>query len=387
MKKENRGFVILCISYLLFFITMGVYSPYLNLYFERVGLNGSQIGLINSCGYIAAMLFSPVWGAITDKTHKYKMMVSILMLATSITGLIWQKQTQFIWILVLSLFLNIFRSNIGNIFDGFNVEYCKQNGKEFSLIRSMGSLGYLLGSFVIGTFMYEVFDIQGPYIQVMLICAILVTIFLLFVKNPVFIHHESTDNHGFKSNLKELLNNRDYIFILLLAFFSTHVLDSAVNYIGNHLVSTLNLADSTIGLNTCAMVLPEILIMIGFHRYLRRFGLKKVLLLATFTQIIRFIVYAFTSNIYVFMLASIVHGFMVAAACVGFISFIHKKVPTYMLATAMTLYGGFGVVSYAIQSQLFGTLYQYFGSNMIFVVTAIFSSIAFVMVYKTKRLD
>ena len=62
MKKLDRGFMILCISYLLFYITMGVYSPYLNLYFERVGLNGSQIGLINSCGYIAAMIFSPIWG-------------------------------------------------------------------------------------------------------------------------------------------------------------------------------------------------------------------------------------------------------------------------------------------------------------------------------------
>lgn len=385
--KKDRGFMILCISYLLFYITMGVYSPYLNLYFERVGLNGSQIGLINSCGYIAAMIFSPIWGAITDKTHKYKTMISFLLLATSITGLVWQKQTQFVWILVFSLLITIFRSTIGNIFDGFNVEYCKQNGKEFSSIRCLGSLGYLIGSFVIATFMFETFNVQGPYVQVMLIASILTSIGLCFVKSPNFAQHVESEDRGFKDNIKDLVRNKDYIFILILAFFTSLVLDSANNYMGNHLVSTLNLPDSTIGLNTCAMVLPEVFIIVGFHKYIRRFGLKKVFIVATITQILRFAICAVTTNLYVFLAANVVHGIMIGVASVGFISFIHKKVPTYMLATAMTVYGSFNVVSYAIQAQLFGTIYQLFGSNMIFVVTALFTFVALILVCRTKRFD
>jgi len=385
--KKDRGFMILCISYLLFYITMGVYSPYLNLYFERVGLNGSQIGLINSCGYIAAMIFSPIWGAITDKTHKYKTMISFLLLATSITGLVWQKQTQFVWILVFSLLITIFRSTIGNIFDGFNVEYCKQNGKEFSSIRCLGSLGYLIGSFVIATFMFETFNVQGPYVQVMLIASILTSIGLCFVKSPNFAQHVESEDRGFKDNIKDLIRNKDYIFILILAFFTSLVLDSANNYMGNHLVSTLNLPDSTIGLNTCAMVLPEVFIIVGFHRYIRRFGLKKVFIVALITQIVRFIVCALTTSLYVFLAANVVHGIMIGVASVGFVSYIHKKVPTYMLATAMTVYGAFNVVSYAVQSQLFGTVYQLFGSNMIFMITAGFTCVALVMVLRTKRLD
>ena len=379
--------MILCISYLLYFITLGVYSPYLNLYFERVGLNGSQIGLINSCGYIAAMVFSPLWGAITDKTHRYKTMVSFLMLATSITGLVWQKQTVFIWIFVFSLLMTIFRSTITNIFDGFNIEYCKQNGKEFSSIRCLGSLGYLIGSFAIATFMFETFNVQGPYIQVMLIVSLLACSLLFFVKSPNFSQYSNDKDTGFKKNVKALFNNKDYTFILILAFFTSLALDSANNYMGNHLVYTLNLPDSAIGLNTCAMVLPEVIIIAGFHKYITKFGLKKVFIFALFSQIIRFVIYTFTTNLYVFLAASLVHGIMIGAACVGFISYIHKKVPTYMLATAMTVYGSFNAVTYAIQSQLFGTVYQLFGSNMIFAITAVFATFALIMVARTERLD
>ena len=386
MKKGNLGFTILCICYLLFFLTMGVYTPYLNLYYERVGLTGSQMGTISSAGYIAAMLFSPLWGAITDKTHKYKAMASFLILATGITGLIWQRQTEFLWIFVASLFLSVFRSNIGNVLDALCVEYSKQNNKEFSLIRSMGSLGYLAGSFIVGNFMFEFFHIQGPYMQVLFGIALLFVCLMLFVKEPEFSNEVSKD-HNLKSNMKELLHNHDYIFILFLSFFSMMILDSTNNYIGNHLIMTMGLEDNAIGIVTCAMVLPEIFIIMNFHKLIKKFGTRKTYLIAIVTQIIRCAIYTTTSNLYVFMLASVVHGFMVGSGTVCIVSYIHKKVPTYMLATAMTIYGGFTVVGYALQSQLFGIIYQLFGSHMIFITTIIFTVIALFMVLRTKRFD
>ena len=385
MKKENIGFMILCICYLLYFITMGVYSPFLNVYYERIGLEGSQIGMINSAGYVAAMLFSPLWGAITDRTHRYKSMISFLLMATAFTGIIWQKQTVFIWIFVMSLFLNIFRSNIGNILDGLCIQFCNVNHKEFSMIRAMGSLGYLLGSFVIGNLLFELFQIQGPYMQVLLIACSIASFLLIFVEVPEV--KQPKEKHDFRSNIKDLICNHDYLFILVLCFFTSMAMDSAVNYIGNHLVMTLHLEDSTIGLVTCAMVLPEILIVMKIHMLIQRYGLKKMFLAASILQMLRFFVYAGTSNLYIFMLISMVHGVMVGVGSVGTISYIHKKVPTYMLATAMTVYGGFTVIGYALQSQIYGTLYQLFGSHMIFMMTMLFTLIAFIMTLKTKRFD
>ncbi len=383
--KKNRGFIILCICYLLYYITLGVYSPYLNVYYERVGLNGSQIGLINSCGYIAAMVFSPLWGNITDKTHRYKTMISVLMMATALTGIIWQKQTLFIWIFILSLFMNIFRSNIGNLFDGFSMQFCKEYRKEYSMVRSMGSLGYLIGSFVIANLLFQFLHLQGPYMQVLLIISVLTVALLTTVPNPHF--EAEKKKHDFISNMKELIRNHDYLFVLAISFFTVMVMDTTVSYLGNHLIMTLHLDDSSIGLSTFAMVLPEVFIVMQIHRFIHKYGIRKVYLLACFTQMLRCGVYALSTNLAVILLVSCVHGIMIGVGSVGVFSFIHKKVPEYMLATAMTLYGGFTVIGYAVLSQLYGWIYQLAGSNMIFVVTLIFAAIAGLMIFKSKRFD
>lgn len=386
MKKEKIGFSLLCVSYALYYLTMGIYTPYLNVYYERIGLTGSQIGLINSIGLLLAMIISPIWGALTDRNNRYKTMISLLLILTGITGIIWHQQRIFIYIFIVSLFLNVFRSNIGNIYDGFSIAYCKQNNHEYSFVRSMGSLGYLIGAFVIGNIMFEKFQIQGPYMKILLIASIIASFLLIFVKSPSF-PKVNKETNNFKDNMKHLFHNRDFIFILFLTFFSIHLFDSANNYMGNHLVATLHLMDSSIGLITLAMVLPEILIVMKIHVLIQKWGLKKSFILAIVCQIFRCFIYATSSSFVLIMLVSVVHGVMIGVGTVGVVSYIHQKVPSYMLATAMTLYGAFIVIAYALQAQLFGIVYQIFGSHMIFVITLLLTCVALVMAIKTNRLD
>ena len=384
MKNYKYSYIALCASYLLYYIALGAFSPFLNIYYERIGLNGSQIGFITSVGYIVAMLFSPIWGAITDRNHKYKSMIAILTLATTLVTILWKQQTFFFFIFIFSLLLNIFRSNIGNLLDALAIQSCKENNKEFSFVRAMGSLGYLIASFGIGNFLFEKFQLQGPYIQVLAIGNVLLVLCLLFVKPVTVVQTETKKEEG---NFLELFKNKDYVFILFLCFFTIIVNDSTINYLGNHLVSTLKLPDSAIGLNTCAMVLPEVFIIMNIHKLIRKIGLKKSFVLAIITQIIRCILYATSSSLPIFMIGSLVHGLMIGVGTVGVVDYIHRKIPSHMMARAMTVYGGFTVISYAIQAQAYGFVYQMFGSHMIFVITLVCTTIALLMTLKTKKLD
>ena len=384
MKNYKYSYIALCASYLLYYIALGAFSPFLNIYYERIGLNGSQIGFITSVGYIVAMLFSPIWGAITDKNHKYKSMIAFLTLATTLVTILWKQQTFFLFIFIFSLLLNIFRSNIGNLLDALAIQSCKENNKEFSFVRAMGSLGYLIASFGIGNFLFEKFQLQGPYIQVLAIGNVLLVLCLLFVKPVTVTQTETKKEEG---TFLELFKNKDYVFILFLCFFTIIVNDSTINYLGNHLVSTLKLPDSAIGLNTCAMVLPEVFIIMNIHKLIRKIGLKKSFVLAIITQIIRCVLYATSSSLPIFMIGSLVHGLMIGVGTVGVVDYIHRKIPSHMMARAMTVYGGFTVISYAIQAQAYGFVYQMFGSHMIFVITLVCTTIALLMTLKTKKLD
>ncbi len=384
MKNYRYSYIALCASYLLYYISLGAFSPFLNIYYERIGLSGSQIGFITSAGYIVAMLFSPVWGAITDKNHKYKSMIAFLSLTTTLLTILWKQQTFFLFIFIFSLLLNIFRSNIGNLLDALAIQSCKENNKEFSFVRAMGSLGYLIASFGIGNFLFEKFQLQGPYIQILAIGNVLLVLCLLFIKP---INHQKSETVKEEGNFLELFKNKDYVFILFLCFFTIIVNDSTINYLGNHLVSTLQLPDSAIGLNTCAMVLPEVFIIMNIHKMIRKIGLKKSFMIAIITQILRCILYATSTSLPIFMIGSLVHGLMIGVGTVGVVDYIHKKIPSHMMARAMTVYGGFTVISYAIQAQAYGFVYQMFGSHMIFIITLVCTAIALLMTLKTKRLD
>lgn len=384
MKNYRYSYIALCASYLLYYISLGAFSPFLNIYYERIGLSGSQIGFITSAGYIVAMLFSPVWGAITDKNHKYKSMIAFLSLTTTLLTILWKQQTFFLFIFIFSLLLNIFRSNIGNLLDALAIQSCKENNKEFSFVRAMGSLGYLIASFGIGNFLFEKFQLQGPYIQILAIGNVLLVLCLLFIKP---ISHQKSETVKEEGNFLELFKNKDYVFILFLCFFTIIVNDSTINYLGNHLVSTLQLPDSAIGLNTCAMVLPEVFIIMNIHKMIRKIGLKKSFMIAIITQILRCILYATSTSLPIFMIGSLVHGLMIGVGTVGVVDYIHKKIPSHMMARAMTVYGGFTVISYAIQAQAYGFVYQMFGSHMIFIITLVCTTIALLMTLKTKRLD
>ena len=384
MKNYRYSYIALCASYLLYYIALGAFSPFLNIYYERIGLSGSQIGFITSAGYIVAMLFSPIWGSITDRNHRYKSMIAMLTLATTLVTILWKQQTFFLFVFIFSLLMNIFRSNIGNLLDALAIQSCKENNKEFSFVRAMGSLGYLIASFGIGNFLFEKFQLQGPYIQILAIANVLLVIGLLFVKPITQPKAETKKEQG---NFLELFKNQDYVFILFLCFFTIIVNDSTINYLGNHLVSTLQLPDSAIGLNTCAMVLPEVFIIMNIHKLIRKIGLKKSFILAIITQILRCILYATSTSLPMFMIGSLVHGLMIGVGTVGVIDYIHRKIPSHMMARAMTVYGGFTVVSYAIQAQAYGFVYQMFGSHMIFMITLACTVVALLMTLKTKRLD
>lgn len=386
----SKKMVLTCICgfYLLHYMSMGVYSPYVNVYYERLGFTGSQIGLISLVGLLFAMLAAPLFGILCDKTKSDKGVIVFLMLASATSMFVWSKQVAFVPVLFASTFLLIFRSDIGSISDSMAVKFCNQEEFDFGFVRSIGSLGYLMGAFVVANTL-SAFGFQGPYVMCFIVFMILGAILICFF--PSTKEEEASLNKKEDFSLlkdgKELLFNKDFIFIIIVMVFSTMALDCSVSYAGNHLVSTMNQPDSLIGIFSCAMVLPEVFMVMRIGKVIKKIGLKKLYIFACITQIVRMLVYAFSGNIYLFLIASALHGIMIGAGCVGNVEFMHQHIPSKMLSTAMSIYGAIYTIGTALFSQLFGIIYQYGSSNMIFLVTALFTLIPLVMVSFSKRLS
>lgn len=388
MKKINTTttYTLLCLFYIVYYITLGVYTPYLNVYYERLGFSGSQIGLITSLGMIGSMIMTPVWGVLSDKTRNPKGVIAFILAMAGITSMIWMTQKAFLPVLILSVILSMFRQNVWSLVDSLGIQLCSDTGKDFGFARSMGSLGYLLGSFLIANLMFSL-GFTGPYMHVFILCSFAGAVMILCL--PSSKMQEKEKNAGkLSESLKTLLKNRNYLFVLAIMLMTSMVVDTILNYSGNHLINTLHQNDSMIGFFSFAQVFPEILIVMFANRIFRRMKTSQIFVMGALAQLVRYVLCAVSSNVAVFLLATTLHGVTIAVSSVGYVSYIHRHVDRSILASAMAFYGTVNTIGCALLNQLFGVIYQYGTSYHLFwigVITALFAIL--LTLFNKKHLD
>ena len=383
MKGQFRNY---CIFYFFYYATLGVFSPYLNVYYERLGFSGSQIGNINSLSLVFAMFTTPLWGIVSDKTKKHKLVLTVAVGMTAIVLFIWSLQRNYIPVLVTAIFLQICRCDIGSLADSMCIKFCNRYEEDFSVVRSLGSLGYVFGSFAVG-YVASYFGFSGPYVYIAMICSAIAVICIQKFTVDENDENETTQKLDLLHDGKEIIKNGNFIYALLLMILISAVLDVINGYVGNHLVGTLKQSDSLIGISTLAMVAPEFFIVMKAQKIFDKIGYRNLYLLGCGSQVLRFLVYAFVPNVFAFLIVSLFHGLSIAAICVGNVNFLYRAVDKKILATGMSIYNAGYIISTALFNQLFGRLYEASGSGSMFFVAAILTTIGLLMVICSKRLN
>lgn len=73
MFKKNL--YLLCVTVLPFMICTGIIYSILSLYMASLGLTKSQIGSLFTAGAVAAAISSPIWGSLSDKFGRKKILI------------------------------------------------------------------------------------------------------------------------------------------------------------------------------------------------------------------------------------------------------------------------------------------------------------------------
>jgi len=385
MFKNDKNLKYFFIFYFVYYISMGVYFPFVNVHFERLGFTGSQIGSIASIGLLFAMVTTPLWGTLSDRSKNKKFILGFVMICTAICAYIWGKQNIYMYVLIISIIYTIFRSSINPLSDSLTVNYCAKKGHDFGKIRAIGSLGYVVGSFVIANIASH-FGLQGPYIFIVVI-SLLLSVGILFFYPSIEIVKEDKQQKNYKEDIKKLLNNKNYIFIIIVMLFTNQLMDSAGGYVGNHLINNLRGNQSTIGLYTLIAALPEVLFIMLISNIIHRWGYKKLYLTACVIQMLRCIAYAFIGSLPLFLIISVVHTVMTGVGSVAHLKYMNKVVDSKVMTTALSLYTSIYLIFQAIYTQIFGIIYELFGSRYIFLATALLTLVGFMIVYRSKRFD
>lgn len=382
---KDKNIIKFQVFYFLLIGAAGCFTPYINVYLEKsIGLNGSQIGLITAISLILGVCVIPLWGIIGDKTRKYNLLLLLSLAASIVVLYFYSKQTVYIGCIVCALLLEVARLGSNPMADTISMNYTDKHNGNYGSIRGMGSLGYMLGSMAVG-FLADQFGLDGPlFITYMLLLGVALLICLSFPKADA----EDIDKEKpKKGSFKDLITNKNFIFMLILIMITQIVVDSSGAYAGNHLIVTLKGDNSLVSWLTLVQVLPEFLFLMVASQAIRKLGYKQFFLIATILMAIRMFTYAFIPNTYVFIFISIVHCLGVACSTVASLAYIQKTVSPAVFGTAITLLNAAMSIGKAIFGYIFGFIYQYFGSYQIFMISGIIIVVGVILVLTTKRFD
>ena len=120
---------------------------------------------------------------------------------------------------------------------------------------------------------------------------------------------------------------------------------------------------------------------------LNKTGYKKVFLLNAAILAVRYVLYAFSPNIYVFLAASLVHCLGTAVHTVGNLGYLRNSIPANSYGTAVTLYNAVVSVGRAVYGLIFGYVMDWFGTTAIFFIAAIIMAGGTFIISKTHLFD
>jgi len=371
-------------KYLILFIGLGAYNTFLPVYLENtLWFSSSQVGIIVSIPSILGIVFVPIWGLLSDLMNKQKLILWINVLVSLLCAGIYTITKSFLAVFIVAIFLEMFRNSILPLTDTITTAYCEKANKNYGNIRVIGSLFFAVASFLCGQL------IKATNNDLMFFYVFIVSMIGCLIITPTLPTLESNtkpEKVNLKQDLPLLFKNKAYLLILLCGICVNSLTEAMASYQGIHLMN-LGAGSDLVGLLTVFMVLPELFFMVKTKSLLEKYGMVKMISFASIALILRWVVYLFTSNPLVFMIATSMHGVAISIIIICSFDFIGKVVDKKLYTTSMTVYSFTIGISYSLMKLLYGGLIDMFGIKSIFIFSIGVSLFSFVVLNLISKLD
>ncbi len=312
--------------YYFIFVSIGFFfSPFL---IEK-GLDPITIGYLTSIGLTLMIVFYFLLGLITDKIKSTKpiLFINIFITILIFLTLIFSQQ-QFPLYLSYTLSYSSFMV-LAPFIDGFVLQ--NFDSTHYNKIRSFGSIGaacsYFFNTFFLNTYGYlNIIMINIFFLLIMLL--------LLFTFNETYKPKEGS----IKKSLKSIINNKEILFILIIAFltYGTLKADDPYSYIYN--LNFVKLSPLTIAIVGSLAIFFEAYIM-RIYTYLKN---KSNYFLLTLASCTLFIIYLSRALLFTYkpiiIIGNILIGLFIGIFVPVAIKTLNKNTPDNLKNTTLGIY-------------------------------------------------
>ena len=371
-------------KYLALFIGLGAYNTFLPVYLENtLGFTSSQVGIVVSIPSILGIIFVPIWGLLSDISKKQKTVLWINIFMSLILAGVYTITKSFIPVLIVATFFEMFRNSVLPLTDSLTTSFCRENNKNYGSIRVIGSMTFAVASFLCG----QLIKITNS--DLMFFYVFMVSMIGCLIVTPTLdtnTNIEQKEKLNLKEDLPKLFKNKSYILILLCGVCVAGLTEGMMSFQGIYLMK-LGAGTELVGLLTVFMVLPELFFMVKTKGLIEKYGMIKMIGFASCALLVRWIIYFTTSNPWLFMLATSMHGVAISIITISAFDFIGKVVDTKLHTTSMTVYTFTIGVSYSLMKLLYGNMIDSFGFKSIFIFSMVVSLFSFVILKRISNLN
>lgn len=361
--------------YFIYFAILGTFLPYWSLYLKQLGFNPDEIGELTALMVATKILAPNIWGWLADKTGKHLLLIRLntLLSALSFAGFFYQ--ADFVWYAAVTVLFSFFWNAVLAQFEAATLFHLQVQPQRYSRIRLWGSVGFIAGVLGVG----QGIDYFGSAIVAETVCVLLVLNWFIALLIPEAKEQKTVHDTG--SGWQVLLK------VEVIAFFIVYML-LQVGMGPYHVFYSVYLNEnsytaSQTGLLWALAVFAEIVLFLFIGSVLKRFSLRKLLLISLALTIFRWFILAYQVNSISWVIFSqLLHAASFGVTHVVAMQLLLKYFGQQHLGKGQALYTS---ISYGIGGML-GSLYSGYywdnlGGSLVFVNAALVTGLALLLAF------
>lgn len=357
--------------YLAYWGGVGVYIPFINVQFARLGLSGSQIGLLSALLPLMTLLVGPALAALGDR-HGIRVRILTFGLAgLALALLLLTFPKHFLTLAPIMLLLALARCSVSPIGDSLIARMAVRHRLDFGAMRLWGSLGFAVIAMLFGAIWQRIgYAWMFPAAAVLLVPAVFAAMRL--EEGPVIAR-------GARRPLRDVAHDRGLVVILAATIMVGGALGMDGSFQGIY-VEYLGGGGFLVGALFGISAFSELPAMRFASALARRLGPAATLLLAYGMLELNYIGFALTRTPLLLIPLTIVKGVGFGLYFVNTVRLVDERTPPEWASTIQALMNaGAGGLAPLAATLLGGLLIDLFGPPAIFVACSISVGLAMLL--------
>lgn len=367
-------------------------SPYTQLLLRNKGYSHSLVGVIVAIGQVASIFFPVLFGMLSDRTRKTRLLFVVLAAGTAIafvpTAISGSVAVTIVCFFVASaLFWSINPMN-----DGYENRVLGGDSSKYGVVRAMGTLGYLVCLVV---FALTGFPVETDNRSIALCTVVTLAVFCFMV---LFAPKDEPRNTGMQTDTQGILEEKGRFFsfdwfsskfyLMMFVVALTRIAEAVIDkLLSSYMTEELNLGGRFALFVALGAASEFVMIVVGGRLMQKgKVSAYGLIVLSAIGMTVRLLIYRFFPTIPAFIVAQLLHACTFGALHIGVSKFVAQNVNESHYSLAMSFYWAIATnLPEMIGVLAGGFVIDIFGYGTLFASYVVFPVLALVICLANRR--